>query len=202
MRHTQSGILCSLYKEWTRAWTKVLDASNRHTNSGSLGRKGFIGRILGRPFHNASGGTIHTVPCIYLPPTKTFEIVQLGSLARISGGSLKWQPETKKVSQGISVVVQWLRSCAPNARSPDSIPHQRTKIPHAETKTQHSQINQSMKIFLKISARFTSKNHLVRVPPADSQYCHCTVTNDFPTVPEPLSYLLKIHSPRRKYRIY
>ena len=46
------------------------------------------------------------------------------------------------------------------------MPDQGTKIPHAETKTQHSQINQSIKISFKISAKFTSKNHLVRVPPA------------------------------------
>ena len=52
---------------------------------------------------------------------------------------------------GISLVVQWIRFCAPNAGGPRSIPGWRTKIPHTATKltcckvqhvvkkTQHSQ---------------------------------------------------------------
>ena len=56
---------------------------------------------------------------------------------------------------GTSLVVQWLRLCAPNAGGPGSIPGQGTrahmpqlrdcmphvKVPHATTKTQCSQIN-------------------------------------------------------------
>ena len=66
------------------------------------------------------------------------------------------------VHSGDSLVVQWLRVCAPNAGGPGSIsgqgtrsrmlqlkiphaamkiPHTATKVPHATTKTQHIQIN-------------------------------------------------------------
>lgn len=38
------------------------------------------------------------------------------------------------------------------------------------------------------SVQDTSKNHLVRIPSVDSQYCHCTVMNDDPAVPAPLPY--------------
>lgn len=37
------------------------------------------------------------------------------------------------------------------------------------------------------SVQDTSKNHLVRIPSVDSQYCHCTVMNDL-AVPAPLPY--------------
>ena len=52
------------------------------------------------------------------------------------------------LNSGISLVVQWLRLCAPNAGGPGSIPGQGTrshvlqlKIPHSATKTWSSQIN-------------------------------------------------------------
>ena len=52
----------------------------------------------------------------------------------------------KKEEEGTSLVVQWLRLCAPNAGGPGSIPglgtrslmHAATKSPHAATKTQLS----------------------------------------------------------------
>ena len=54
----------------------------------------------------------------------------------------------RKKRGGASLVVQWLRLCAPNAGGPGSIPGQGTrscmpqlKIPSAATKTQCSQIN-------------------------------------------------------------
>ena len=55
---------------------------------------------------------------------------------------------TLNCNLGISLVVQWLRFCAPNAGGPGSIPRQGTrshvlqlKIPHSATKTWSSQIN-------------------------------------------------------------
>ena len=64
---------------------------------------------------------------------------------------------------GPSLVAQWLRLRAPNARGPSSIPDQgarshvlqlrvrmpQPKIPHAATKTQHSQINKIINISKK-----------------------------------------------------
>ena len=59
-----------------------------------------------------------------------------------------------QVSCVTSLVVQWLRLCAPNAGGPGSVPGQgtrshmlqrRSKIPHATTKTQCSQISKYLK---------------------------------------------------------
>ena len=51
----------------------------------------------------------------------------------------------KELVTGTSLVVQWLRLCAPNARGQRSIPSQETsshmlqlKIPHAATKSLHA----------------------------------------------------------------
>ena len=55
--------------------------------------------------------------------------------ARSWGSSSRWQCKAMQSrSEGISLVVQWLRLCALNAGSPGLIPCQGTKIPHAKTK--------------------------------------------------------------------
>ena len=58
---------------------------------------------------------------------------------------------------GTSLVVEWLRLCAPNSGGLGSIPGQGTtshtlqlKIQHATTKTWHSQINQSVNKYLDL----------------------------------------------------
>ena len=44
----------------------------------------------------------------------------------------------KAKTVGTSLVVQWLRLCAPNAGGPGLISGQGTKIPHAATKSPHA----------------------------------------------------------------
>ena len=70
-------------------------------------------------------------------------------------GRAAWTADLNRVLRGTSLVVQWLRLCAPNARGPGLIPGQGTrshmpqlrvcmmqlKILLAITKTWHSQIN-------------------------------------------------------------
>ena len=70
--------------------------------------------------------------------------------------------ETLNCNLGTSLVVQWLRLCAPYAGGPGSIPGQGTrshvlqlKIPHSATKTWSSQINIFEKKKLQLSSWFS-----------------------------------------------